>query len=48
MPQLVVGDSGTEFAHALPTHLSDCKLGTTDDPQPTQYLPLSTLDSLQE
>jgi hypothetical protein len=48
LPQLVMGDSGTELAHALPTQLSDCKLGTAVDPQPTQYLPLSTLDSLQK
>lgn len=48
LPQLVVGDSGTELAHALPKHLSNCKLGTTDDPQPAQILPLSTLDSLQK
>jgi hypothetical protein len=48
LPQVVVGDSGTELAHALPAHLSNCKLGTSDNPQPTQYLPLSTLDSLQQ
>lgn len=48
LPQLVVGDSGTELAHALPGHLSNCKLGTADNPQPNQYLPLSTLDSEQK
>ena len=42
-PQLVVGDSGTELAHALPLHLKDCKLGT-----PKQHLHLSTLHSRQK